>query len=189
MTDRPQSPLSDPGFVAGLRPIPSHPDGAPPDWPATDVVGVRPNGTPVAIDLAAASRPVLMVFLATGCDGCDQFWRGLSDPPPEVDAMVVTRGPGAVASSEVAALASDLDRVPVVMSDAAWSDYRVTGYPFLVLVEPATRRILGESVGFGWSDVDVLLGSSSVAGPPSRPPRPPRPKRPPQPQRPDGVEP
>ena len=169
MTDRPQSPLSDPGFVAGLRPIPSHPDGTAPDWPATDLAGVRPDGTPVVIDLAAASRPVLMVFLTTECDGCDQFWRGLSDPPPDVDAVVVTRGPGAVASLDVANLASGLSRVPVVMSDAAWSDYRVTGYPFLVLVEPATRRILGESVGFGWPDVDVLLGSSSVAGPPWQP--------------------
>jgi hypothetical protein len=172
VTEPPKSPLSDPGFVAGLRPIPSHPDGTPPDWPAADVVGVRPDGTPVTIDLAAATRPVLMVFLTTECDGCDQFWWGLSDPPPEVDAVVVTRGPGAVASSDVATLASGLSRVPVVMSDAAWSDYRVTGYPFLVLVEPATRRILGESVGFGWPDVEGLLASSAVAERPSRPPQP-----------------
>jgi hypothetical protein len=58
------------------------------------------------------------------------------------------------------------------MSDAAWSDYRVTGYPFLVLVEPATRRILGESVGFGWPDVEGLMASSAVAERPSRPPQP-----------------
>jgi len=172
VTDPSQSPLSDPGFVAGLRPIPSHPDGAAPDWPATDLVGVRPDGIPVAVDLAVATRPILMVFLTTECDGCDQFWRGLADPPPDIDAVVVTRGPGAVASSDVASLASGLGRVPVVMSDAAWSDYRVTGYPFLVLVEPATKRILGESVGFGWPDVDALLASSSAAGPPPGPPRP-----------------
>jgi hypothetical protein len=157
--------------MAGLRPIPSQPDGAAPDWPATDLVGVRPDGTPVAIDLAATSRPVLLVFLTTECDGCDQFWRGLADPPTDVDAVVVTRGPTVVASFDIANLATGLSRVPVVMSDAAWSDYRVTGYPFLVLVEPATRRILGESVGFGWSDVDMLL-ASSPAGSPSRPPQP-----------------
>ena len=44
------------------------------------------------------------------------------------------------------------------MTEAAWSDYRVTSYPFLVLVEPHTRRIVGESVGFGWSDVAALIG-------------------------------
>ena len=146
-------PLSDPEFVAGLRPVPSGFGDAPPTWPATDVSGVRPDGTPVLIELAAGSRPVLLVFLTTNCDGCDLFWTGLSEPPAGVDVVVVTKGPGAVEASEVAALA----RTEVVMSDPAWTDYRVTGYPFLVLVDPATRRILGESVGFGWSDVDALL--------------------------------
>ena len=160
MTD----PLSDPEFVAGLRPIPSGLDGTTPAWPATDLVGVCPDGTAVSVGLAGATRLVLLVFLTTDCDGCNQFWKGLADPPPDVDAVVVTKGPDAVASSDVAALAVGLPRVPVVMSDAAWSDYRVTGYPFLVLVEPGSRRILGESVGLGWSDVDALLASSTRDG-------------------------
>lgn len=165
MTD----PLSDPEFVAGLRPVPSGLDGTTPSWPAADLVGVHPDGFPVSVDLAAATRPVLVVFLTTDCDGCNHFWRGLADPPPDVDAVVVTKGPDAVTSSEVAVLAVGLPHVPVVMSDAAWSAYRVTGYPFLVLVEPGTRRILGESVGFGWSDVDALLASSTADGRRRRP--------------------
>ena len=166
------NPLSDPEFVAGLRPVPSGLDGAAPSWPAADLVGMCPDASPVSVDLAAATRPVLLVFLTTDCDGCDHFWMGLADPPPGVDPVVVTKGPDAVAPSDVAALAVDLPHVPVVMSDAAWSDYRVTGYPFLVLVEPGTRRILGESVGFGWSDVEALLAASGTDGRGDRPGRP-----------------
>jgi len=163
------NPLSDPEFVAGLRPVPSGLDGSAPSWPAADLVGMCPDASPVSVDLAAATRPVLLVFLTTDCDGCDHFWTRLADPPPGVDPVVVTKGPDAVAPSDVAALAVDLPHVPVVMSDAAWSDYRVTGYPFLVLVEPGTRRILGESVGFGWSDVDALLATSATDGRRDRP--------------------
>jgi len=162
------NPLSDPEFVAGLRPVPSGLDGTPPSWPAADLVGVRPDGTPVSVGLATATRPVLLVFLTTDCDGCDHFWQGLAHPSPDVDAVVVTKGPDVVAPTDVAAVAVGLAHLPVVMSDAAWSDYRVTGYPFLVLVEPATRRILGESVGFGWSDVEALLASSITDGRPRR---------------------
>jgi hypothetical protein len=158
------NPLSDPEFVAGLRPVPTGLDGAAPPWPATDLAGVRPDGSPVTVDLAVVTQSVLLIFLTTDCDGCDQFWRGLAEPPPDVAVVVVTKGPEVVASSDVADMAGGLPGIPVVMSDAAWADYRVTGYPFLVLVEPATRRILGESVGFGWPDVAALLGASVDAG-------------------------
>ena len=152
------NPLSDPEFVAGLRPVPSGLGDETPSWPAADVAGLGPDGIPVAIDLAAATRPVLLVFLTTNCDGCDLFWRGLAaEAPTDVDVVVVTKGPGTASASEVADLAGDLAHTPVVMSDAAWSDFRVTGYPFLVLVEPATRRILRESVGFGWDDIAMML--------------------------------
>jgi len=157
-------PLSDPEFVSGLRPVPSTLGGAGPSWPAADLSGVRPDGTPVIVDLAACSRPVLLVFLALGCDGCAQFWEGLTDPPTGADVVVVTKGPGAVDADDVGARSRGAPAVPVVMSDMAWSDYRVTGYPFLVLVEPATRRIIGESVGFGWSDAADLVATGRRDG-------------------------
>ena len=146
-------PFSDPEFVAGLRPIPSGIGDAAPSWPAVDLHGARPDGTPVTVALAEVDRPLLLVFLTTDCDGCGLFWEGLSDPPTGVTAVVVTKAPGAVDPIEVDRLAT----APVVMSDAAWADYRVTGYPFLVLVDPSERRIVAESVGFAWSDVDALL--------------------------------
>lgn len=148
-------PLSDPEFVAGLRPVPSGIDNSAPSWPAVDLVGVLPNGSPMVVELAGRSRPVLLVFLTIDCDGCELFWNGLADAPAEVDVVAVTKGPSEVSPLEVAARATG----PVVMSEAAWVDYRVTGYPFLVLVDPAARRILAESVGFAWSDVDAVLAT------------------------------
>jgi hypothetical protein len=123
------------------------------------VSGVGPDGRPVGVELGSGVRSVLLVFLSTNCDGCDLFWDGLRDTPPSgVDVVVVTRAPTSVSADEVAGLAAGVT-APVIMTDAAWSDFRVTSYPFLVLVEPDTRRILGESVGFGWSDVSTLLES------------------------------
>ena len=169
--DRP-SPLDDPGFVAGLRPIPSGLPGEVPVWPAADLHGVRPDGSPVSVVLADLDRPLLLVFLAERCDGCESFWQGIdggvADPAlASVVPVVVTRGPDSVADGEVTARVARFGGV-LVMSDRAWTDYRVTGYPFLVLVDPTSERILAESVGVGWDDVASTiragLGSSGPGG-------------------------
>jgi len=161
--------------MAGLRPIPSRPAGSPAPWPATDISGARPDGTPIEVRIDDTGRPILVAFLATHCDGCDDYWRGLADEHPEgapddaaLDAraagdlaavlaavlpVIVTRGPGIQEASDVATAAAGIRRTPVVMSDQAWLDYRVTAYPFFVLVDPRSRRIIGETVGFGWADV------------------------------------
>jgi len=153
----PTNPLDDPEFVSGLRPVLSGLGDGPVAWPATDVSGLGPAGEPVLVDLTAADRLVLLVFLSTNCDGCDLFWTGLRDDPPvAVDVVVVTKGPATVSPDDVLERATGVE-IPIVMTDAAWIDFRVTSYPFLVLVEPRTRRILGESVGFGWSDAAGLV--------------------------------
>jgi len=152
------NPLSDPAFLAGLRPIPTGEPGEAPDWPAPDLHGVRPDGSPVSLLLDDQPGPVLLVFLAVDCDGCNSFWRGLAsgELTDQVVPVVVTRGPESVDPGAVAACAAGV-AAEVVMSDGAWSDLRVTGYPFLVLVDPSTRRILAEAVGFGWSDAASLV--------------------------------
>ena len=43
------------------------------------------------------------------------------------------------------------------MTDQAWTDYRVSGYPFFVLVDASTRTVIAETVGFGWSDLVRLV--------------------------------
>lgn len=161
------NPMSDPDFVAGLRAIPTGAPGEAPTWPAGDLHGVRPDGSPVTVSLDAIDRPLLLLFLAVECDGCDSFWRGLSGAGPEelpadVVPVAVTRGPDAVDAAEVAARAGGFAG-DVVMGDGPWSDYRVTGYPFLVLVDPAGRRVLAEAVGFGWGDVASVVRTGRSA--------------------------
>jgi hypothetical protein len=157
--------MSDPAFVAGLRPIPSGSLGAGTPLPASEISGVDPSGQPANLRVADLTRPVLLAFLHTHCDGCQEFWRGLrddSDPvlPPALSAVVLTKGPGSVSTDEVRQAASGVTRVPVIMGDEAWAEYRVTSYPFFVLVDPATGTVAGETVGFGWSDVISMVRSS-----------------------------
>lgn len=139
--------------------------------PAGDLVGVAPDGSPVEVRCTARAgspgdrRPLLVAFLHTRCDGCDEFWRGLVDSPAgqlpgSVDAAIVTKGPGTVAADEVRALSTGTASVPVVMSDRAWSDYRVLGYPFFALVDRVDGVVVGETVGFGWRDVISMISAA-----------------------------
>jgi len=111
-------------------------------------------------------RMLLLAFLATRCDGCEEFWRGLRDDtgvglPESVAVVAVTRGPGTISSADVGEAAAGVSRVPVIMSDAAWTDYRVSAYPFFVLVDAHGRRVVGETVGFGWPDVVSMVRAST----------------------------
>jgi hypothetical protein len=71
--------------------------------------------------------------------------------------VIVTKGPETVARREIERVAVGINRIPVIMSEEAWTEYRVLGYPFFVLVDPSTRTVLGETVGFGWSDVVSMI--------------------------------
>ncbi len=72
--------------------------------------------------------------------------------------VVVTKEPPAAQPTEVAALAPS--GVQVVMSDRAWADYGVLGYPYLVLVDRPTGTVAAETVGFAWPDVEHLVRDS-----------------------------
>jgi hypothetical protein len=155
-------PLSDPEFVAGLRPVPSGLEGHSVAWPAVELDGVTPDGAPVRVALEGLDGSLLLAFLATRCDGCETFWNGLGAGGPlgglrSVRVVVVTKGPSGADPAEVRRLAAELGPVAVVMSDTAWAEYRVSGYPFFVLVDPVAKRVVGETVAFGMEDVLALL--------------------------------
>lgn len=160
---RGSGPLSDPAFVAGLRPIPSGPLAAGHVGPTEDIVGTDPSGHPITLRMEDFPGHLLLVFLHIRCDGCDEFWRGLRevDPStldPSITMVAVTKGPENVDPQEVLRAAAG-SRSLTVMSDQAWIDYRVAGYPFLILVDPSARVIVAETVGFGWADVDSIVQS------------------------------
>jgi hypothetical protein len=140
-------------------------------WPAADLEGEDPDGRPVALRIGEHPGPLLLCFLTPRCDGCQEFWLGLADPPgtdwPDgLSLVAVTRGAGTIDRAEVAGVAARAGRASVVMSDRAWADYRVTGYPFFILVDRAAAVVVGETVGFGWADVRAMV-LAALEGPPA----------------------
>ena len=159
------------------RPVPLE-SGADPTAPSgprrslvtPDVSGTTPDGRPAVLRLDEVGGPVVLAFLTTDCDGCRVFWTALGgsgavavEGRAPVPAVIVTRGPRAVPPDEVRALGGGIrvregSPVPLlVMSDSAWTDYGVLGYPFFVLVDAEERAVLGETVGFGWPDLVTMV--------------------------------
>jgi hypothetical protein len=138
---------------------------------APDVSGSLPDGTPVTLDLDRVGGPLVLAFLSVDCDGCVVFWRelagrgGVEVDGRAVPAVIVTRGPEVAPPTEVRALGGgtgvrDGSEMPLlVMSDSAWAAYGVLGYPFFVLVDAVERRVLGETVGFAWSDLPAMVSA------------------------------
>ena len=119
-----------------LKPIPTYADH--PTTTPHDIVGVAPDGGPCRIDVVEAAAPALLLFLSAACLGCRDLWEGLhalrAGLAGAVRLVVVTRDPGEGPSREspeaITALAGDaplLDGIDLVMSSAAYRDYRVTG--------------------------------------------------------------
>jgi hypothetical protein len=72
---------------------------------------------------------------------------------------IVTRGPESVDLGAVQQAAAGVLEVPVIMSEQAWIDYQVLGYPFFVMVDRESHAVVGETVGFGWADVNSMIRS------------------------------
>jgi hypothetical protein len=131
-------------------------------WPATDIVGTSLDGDVVSVSLESERGRLLLAFLAIRCDGCQIFWDGIRAVgdlglPADVSVIAVTKGPGSVSSDELAILSDGVEPGRLVMSDQAWVDYRVSGYPLFVLVDAASRTVVGETVGLGWADVVAMV--------------------------------
>jgi hypothetical protein len=144
--------MNDPPPVELLRrltPIPTYRD-----HPATtphDVVGVDPASVPVQVAILERTDPVLLLFLSSNCQGCLDLWHGLDQLraalPPALDLAVVTRGPDHEDAAAIAELGRSAGGFSIVMSSAAYADYRVSGPPFLVVVDGA--RVRTEGVAWG----------------------------------------
>jgi hypothetical protein len=137
-----------------LRPIPTY-SGRPTTTPH-DVTGVDPAGAACSVDILRSIAPVLLLFLSAGCTGCHDLWHGLDQLQAGLGEScrlaVVTKSPGAEDPARIDALARAAPErlgVPVVMSTAAYRDYRVSGPPFLVVTDAAEVRTEGVAWGIG----------------------------------------
>ncbi|MBV8463346.1 MAG: hypothetical protein JO368_08635 [Acidimicrobiales bacterium] len=131
------------------------------------MAGTTPLGTPIEIQLTDHPLTVLS-FLSTRCEGCEEFWRRLchgsaSDQFGGITFQVVTRSSHSEDPTEVLDLAGERGR-EVLMSDEAWDAFGVFGYPYFVLIDGAAKTVIGETVAFGWSDVETTLDSAVARG-------------------------
>jgi hypothetical protein len=161
---RERDPVKEPpaDILRRLRPIPTDRRRG----PACDVEGVDPSGAPISVDVVGAAAPVLLLFLSAACVGCRDLWEGLSEFRTALAGAsrvaVVTRSPedeDVLAVARLAPLAASVaddgtlvvgSQVPVVMSTAAYVEYRVEGPPFFAVVGSAA--VLGEGVAWGVDD-------------------------------------
>jgi hypothetical protein len=122
------------------------------------LTGATPDGDVVALAFdGPASVPTLLAFLTSGCSTCAGFWETLGERrlPPGVQTVIVTRGDDRERRQGLRSLAPS--GVPVVMSSQAWTDYRVPGAPYFVLVDGAVR---GEGVATTWQALASMVSDA-----------------------------
>ena len=130
---------------------------------AADPSGTDLDGRPCRVAVLGTGHWSLVVFLSSGCLGCGNIWQALEDPlgsglVEDESVVVITRDAGEEDAAAIRRLATG--SVPVVMSTATWSAYRVQGPPFFSLVDgrAGTERVgvVGDPVrvateGVAWS--------------------------------------
>lgn len=149
-----------------LRRLGTSPDaaGAPavprrdPGEPAPAISGSTPAGDAVGLSFeGVTATPTLLAFLTTGCSTCAGFWDELGEHrlPAGVRTVIVTHGAEREQPARLQTLARQ--RVPVVMSSAAWEQYAVPGAPYFVLVDHSVR---GEGVATTWRALTSLVADA-----------------------------
>lgn len=135
-------------------------DGSDSFGAAADLDGAGLRDDAVHVSVVGARHRTLIAFLSSGCLTCQVFWQAFADPrrldlPDDIRLVVVTKDPQ---EESISALLKVAPRdAAVVMSSAAWTDYRVPGSPYFVLVDGPAGRVRGEGTGAHWDQVKNLL--------------------------------
>jgi len=137
---------------------------------ASDIAGVRLDGSPAAVSVVGTSSDTLLAFLSSSCLTCAGFWstfaRGDLGVPGDAALVIVAKSPEDESVSALRKVAPG--RLPLVQSSTAWDDYGVPGSPYFVYVHGATGTVLGEGSATSWQQVRDLM-STAVADVAARP--------------------
>ncbi len=138
--------------------------GPQPTGPATsggvvDITGTVPGGGRVKVALDGRHH-TLLAFLSSGCRTCQAFWEAFADPGldvPGIDTrlVIVAQDPAHDSESRLAELAPT--GVRIVCSSATWQSLDVPGSPFFVMIDGASRTVIGSGTATGWDQVKGLL--------------------------------
>jgi hypothetical protein len=134
--------------------VPTHRDH--PSTRPAPVRGVDAWGAPVSFDPVSRAEWALLFFLSTSCEGCADVWAAAREADSgiarEVDAVVVvTGGPAREDPDEIRHRSAE--GVLTIMSDEAWTTYRVAGPPFFVLIDGVGAEVATEGVVVSPGDV------------------------------------
>jgi hypothetical protein len=129
---------------------------------AYDLVGTAPNGDAVKVGIVGTGESTILAFLSSGCLTCAGFWDKFRDAtvtelkaPNDASLVVVTKGPENESVARVRELAPR--NLRVVMSTAAWEDYKVPVAPYFLYVDGVTQTVAGEGAAVSWDQVESLL--------------------------------
>lgn len=125
-----------------------------------DILGETPHGGGMKVALGQGSN-TLVAFLSSGCMTCMAFWEGLRGltpdaAPAQARIIIVTKDSMYESPSRLMELAAG-SPVPVIMSSAAWNDYRVEMSPYFIYVDGTSGKIASEGAASSWPQVFSLL--------------------------------
>jgi hypothetical protein len=127
-----------------------------PTGTAADLAGVTAFGDAVVVGLSNPDSSALLLFLSTGCEKCTRFLESIAAGAHRslgTRVLVVTRGPD---QESVGQLRTWQERgVEIVMSSAAWDDFRTPGSPYVVYC--SRGHIVGEGTAGSWGQIESLV--------------------------------
>lgn len=155
-------PATAPPFrTAEGLPAPSSRD----EWAAAaDVAGTTLAGEIVGTRVVGAPHPTVLLFLSSGCAGCEPYWSDLAAAtalpwPAGARVLVVTKDADEESPAELLRLSPP--GIDLVLSSAAWRDYEVPGSPYVVVVDGPTGRVTGAGSAASLRQLGGLMGQAA----------------------------
>ena len=137
--------------------LPQPDERAPEQLGATDLQGATPDGGVRQLVLSPGPD-TLLAFLSSGCSTCVGLLEELQADdlplPPGLRLVVVAKDRRLERLRLFRSLAG---RVEVLLSSAAWDDFRVPGSPYFLHVDGSSGRVVGEGSAGSWGQVASLI--------------------------------
>jgi hypothetical protein len=124
-----------------------------------DLVGVNPDGEPIAVSLTMGSDPTLLAFLSTSCSSCSVFWENLDSSQRYFGGRrhrVIIATLGADEESPTRAQSLARGQADVVMSSQGWDAFDVPGAPYFMVIDPE-QGVVGEGSASTFEALEEFL--------------------------------
>ncbi len=126
--------------------------------PTTTLTGLDLGGGALNISLEHGRGNTLLAFLSSGCLSCETFWREFSGdfelPTPDTRTVILTKGPESESPGRLQELAPS--RIPLLMSNQVWDEFKVPMTPYFLLVD-GDGMVVGEGAAASWRHLVGLL--------------------------------